>query len=172
MLKKNLVKKNNNKNDLSSDVGYQKKSLRQLSNDPNFKPKVLVRGSDSESNSKKIQEEVVLVFNPFDVLSDEALNEEYESSVWPKLRDEVGDIFESGSYPSKEIRANWSLRQLKYFYDNCQKFHLDPICEEDKEDVNSDVDGIASDMKPKFEVGSAEILENDSADVKIVSNGI
>ncbi|GJW24413.1 RNA-directed DNA polymerase, eukaryota, reverse transcriptase zinc-binding domain protein, partial [Tanacetum coccineum] len=70
---------------------------------------------------------------------------------------------ENGIYPTKEIRAEWSLRQMEYFYNNCHKFHLDPAYEDEEDDVNSEVDGVASDMKPEFEVNDAEVLVNDSA---------
>ncbi|GKD99829.1 hypothetical protein Tco_1387813, partial [Tanacetum coccineum] len=31
----------------------------------------------------------------------------------------VVENIENGIYPLKEIRADWSARQMKYFYDNC-----------------------------------------------------
>nr|GFA43106.1 hypothetical protein CTI12_AA318980 [Tanacetum cinerariifolium] len=42
---------------------------------------------------------------------------------------------------------------------------------DEEEDVNSDVEGVAFGMKLEIEVGSAEILENNSTNVKEVSNG-
>ncbi|GJZ25328.1 RNA-directed DNA polymerase, eukaryota, reverse transcriptase zinc-binding domain protein [Tanacetum coccineum] len=168
--KKNADVKSNSKNDNSYDVGIQKKSLRQLSQDPNFKPKVLVRGSGSSGNIMRSQEEFVPVSNSFGVLSEEAMNEEYDNSIWPKLKGDVDDLMENGIYPSKEIRADWSLRQMEYFYNNCHKFHLDPSYEDEEDDVNSEVDGVATDMKPEFEVDSAEILVNNSAIAQDVSN--
>ncbi|GJT86927.1 hypothetical protein Tco_1068644 [Tanacetum coccineum] len=168
--KKKAEVRNSSMNDKPSDAGEQKKSLRELSHDPNFKPKVLVRGSGSKGNSLDIQDEVVPVSNSFDVLSDEVMNEEFDSVIWPKLKGEVDDVLENGIYPSKEIRADWSLKQMEYFYNNWHKFHLDPICEDEEEDVNSEVDGIASDMKPEYEVKDVDTLENEAAINQNVSN--
>ncbi|GKB12254.1 putative reverse transcriptase domain-containing protein, partial [Tanacetum coccineum] len=128
-----------------------------------FRPKVLVRGSNSDGDSKKFPDEAVPVSNSFDLLSDEAMNEEYATSIWPKLKGDVDEFMENGIYPTKEIRAEWSLRQMEYFYNNCHKFHLDPAYEDEEDDVNSEVDGVASDMKPEFEINDAEVLVNDSA---------
>ncbi|GKC56326.1 RNA-directed DNA polymerase, eukaryota, reverse transcriptase zinc-binding domain protein [Tanacetum coccineum] len=161
--KKKVEVRNSSMNDKPSDAGEQKKSLRELSHDPNFKPKVLVRGSGSKGISLDCQDEVVPVSNLFDVLSDEVMNEEFDNVIWPKLKGEVDDVMENGIYPSKEIRAEWSLRQMEYFYNNCHKFHLDPNCEDEEEDVNSEVDGIASDMKPEYEAKDVDILENEAA---------
>ncbi|GKE26447.1 hypothetical protein Tco_1441831, partial [Tanacetum coccineum] len=135
LLKKNGDAKNNSKNVNSSDVEGQKKSLRQLSQDPNFKPKVLVRGSGSGSGLKKNQEDVVPVSNPFDVLFDDAMNAEFESKIWPKLRSEIDALMETSVYPYKEVRVVWSLRQAEYFYNNCHKYHLDPSYEDEEDDV-------------------------------------
>ncbi|GKC26968.1 putative reverse transcriptase domain-containing protein [Tanacetum coccineum] len=170
MKKKNMDAVNNSKSDMPSDVVNQKKSLRQLSQDPNFKPKVLVRGSGSNSNSKVSIDEVVPTSNSFDLLSEEAMNEEYDTSIWPKLKGDVDDFIENGIYPSKEIRAEWSPRQMEYFYNNCHKFNLDPSYEDEEDEVNSDIDGIAVDMKPEFEVNNADFLVNNSADGQDVSN--
>lgn len=76
---------------------------------------------------------------------------------------------EAGIYPSKEIRADWSLKQMEYFYNNCHKFHLDPACEDD---VDSETDGVAADMKPEFDVNTADALVNNSADNQDVSNDV
>ncbi|GKF62950.1 hypothetical protein Tco_0183004, partial [Tanacetum coccineum] len=115
---------NNSKNDPPSDVGNHKQSFKQLSQDPNFKPRVLVRGSGSIGNAKKHHEEYVTISNSFDLLSEDSMDEEFDTSIWPKLREDVDDLMENGIYPSKEIRADWSSRKMKYFYDNCHKFHL------------------------------------------------
>ncbi|GKB93011.1 nucleotide-binding alpha-beta plait domain-containing protein [Tanacetum coccineum] len=115
MEKKNMEVKKNFKND-KSDAGNQKKSLRELSHDPNFKPRVLARGSGSDSNSKKSLDEAIPVSNSFDLLSDEAMDEEFSTSIWPKLKGEVDDLMEN----DEEI------------------------------DMNSEVDGVASDMKAEF----------------------
>lgn len=56
--------------------------LLQKSKDPDFKPKVLVRGSGSGNNADKVLEEAVPISNSFQALTDDAMNEEYESSIW------------------------------------------------------------------------------------------
>ncbi|GKE81574.1 putative reverse transcriptase domain-containing protein, partial [Tanacetum coccineum] len=89
-------------------------------------------------------------------------NVEYDISIWPKLKGDVDDFMENIIYPSKEIRAEWSPRQMEYFYNNCHKFHLDPSYEDGEDNVNSNIDGIAVDMKPEFEVDNADSLVNDS----------
>ncbi|GJR53136.1 hypothetical protein Tco_1403657 [Tanacetum coccineum] len=133
-----------------------------------FRPKVLVRGSNSDSDTKKHLDEAVPISNSFDLLSDEAMDEEYATSIWPKLKGDVDDLMENGIYPTKEIRAEWSLRQMEYFYNNCHKFHLDPAYEDEEDDVNSEVDGVASDMKPEFKVNDAKVLVNDSAKDQVI----
>ncbi|GJV25697.1 putative RNA-directed DNA polymerase [Tanacetum coccineum] len=170
LLKKNGDAKNNSKNVNSSDVEGQKKSLRHLSQDLNFKPKVLVRGSGLGSDLKKNQEDVVPFSNPFDELFDDAMNAEFESSIWPKLHSEIDELMETGVYPSKEVRAVWSLCQAEYFYNNCHKYHIDPSYEDEEDDVISEVDGIAFDMKPEYEVINAGVLENKSANIPNVFN--
>ncbi|GJV81463.1 RNA-directed DNA polymerase, eukaryota, reverse transcriptase zinc-binding domain protein [Tanacetum coccineum] len=170
MAKKNVDGKNEQKGDNSSAVKNQGKSLRQLSQDPNFKPRVLVRGSGSDGNVKKHHEESVPVSNSFDLLSEDAMDEEYDTIIWPKLRADVDDLMENGIYPSKEIRADWSSRQMKYFYDNCHKFHLDPAYEDEEDDVESEIDGIATNMKPEFVVDNADDAENVSVFAQDVSN--
>ncbi|GKD86537.1 hypothetical protein Tco_1357691, partial [Tanacetum coccineum] len=106
------------------------------------------------------QEEFVPVSNSFSMLSEEVMNEEYDNSIWPKLKGDVDDLMENGIYPSKEIRAYWFLRQMDYFYNNCHKFYLDPSYEDEEDDVNSKVDGVAADMKPKFNNDSTETQVN------------
>ncbi|GJV32772.1 hypothetical protein Tco_1393172 [Tanacetum coccineum] len=135
-----------------------------------FRPKVLVQGSSSNGNTKKPFDEAVPISNSFDLLSDEAMDEEYASSIWPKLKGDVDDLMENGIYPSKLIRAEWSLRQMEYFYNNCHKLHLNPAYEDEEDDVNSKVDGVASDMKPEFAVNDAEVLVNGSAKAHDVFN--
>nr|GFD02945.1 hypothetical protein [Tanacetum cinerariifolium] len=95
----------------------------------NFRPKVL---DDQVMHDK---EECVL----------ENIEEEYNSEIWPKLKQDVFDIMESGSYPSSSIRADWSLAQINFFYQNCSKYGLDPSLEED--DVASEDGGMAAKMR-------------------------
>lgn len=132
-------------------------------------PKFLSEVRGSGNNADKVLEEAVPISNSFQALTDDAMNEEYESSIWPRLRNDVDEHMETGIYPSKEIRADWSLKQMEYFYNNCHKFHLDPACEDD---VDSETDGVAADMKPEFDVNTADALVNNSADNQDVSNDV
>nr|GEX09731.1 RNA-directed DNA polymerase, eukaryota, reverse transcriptase zinc-binding domain protein [Tanacetum cinerariifolium] len=86
----------------------------------NFRPKVLVRGSGfavAGMSSLKVDVPVRNSFQVFDdqVMQDkeecvlEDMEEEYNSEIWPKLKQDVVDIMESGSYPSSSIRVDWSL---------------------------------------------------------------
>nr|GFC72410.1 hypothetical protein [Tanacetum cinerariifolium] len=52
------------------------------------------------------------------------------------------------------------------------KFHLDPIIEDDEGDVESDVEGIAMDMKPEFDVNAVNESEINTATCDDVSNGV
>nr|GEY83612.1 hypothetical protein [Tanacetum cinerariifolium] len=84
-------------------------------------------------------------------LGDINVNENFESKVWLDLKEEVDILLEAGIYPSKQVRLDWSIHQMDYFYKNCHKFHLDPYCEDDKGDVDSDDEGIAVDIKPEVD---------------------
>ncbi|PWA98164.1 hypothetical protein CTI12_AA022120 [Artemisia annua] len=125
-----------------------------------IRPKVLVKGSASGSNTDKIIEEDVPISNSFHVLTDDVMNEE----------NDVDELMEAGIYPSKEIRANWSLKQMEYFYNNCHKFSLDPVCEDGEDDVDSETEGIVADMKPEFDVNPVDAPVNVSAENQDVSN--
>ncbi|PWA85990.1 RNA-directed DNA polymerase, eukaryota, Reverse transcriptase zinc-binding domain protein [Artemisia annua] len=127
-----------------------------------FQPKVLVRGSSS-TNAKSTSGENVPVTNSFQVLEDQdmmdkdgefnsSVDEEYKNVVWPKLQSEVVEVLVSGIYPSQEVRANWSLSQLDFFYQNCQKYGLEPYVDDD--DVESEMEGMAVEMKPDNNGGS------------------
>ncbi|GJW33357.1 putative RNA-directed DNA polymerase [Tanacetum coccineum] len=149
-------------------VNAGSKSLHQASKDPNFKPKVLVRGSASNSMSNLVSDETILVKNAFGVLRDDDVEleemdginvyAEFESKVWPALKEEVDILLEAGIYPSKSVRLDWTIHQMDYFYKNCHKYHLDPFWEDDEGDVESDTEGIAEDMKP---VGLNNTLNQD-----------
>ncbi|PWA80038.1 hypothetical protein CTI12_AA080440 [Artemisia annua] len=143
-------KKGNDKNELVSKPALMSKY------DANYKPKVLVRGSSSKSSANTCNENVP-VSNSYQVLDDQdmvdkedvflnSVDEEFLSSVWPKLKSEVEEVFQSGVYPSQTIRSNWSLHQLEYFYNNCAKFGMDASV--DDEDVLSENEGMAVEMKP------------------------
>nr|GFA02851.1 hypothetical protein [Tanacetum cinerariifolium] len=97
----------------------------------NFRPKVLDK------------EECVL----------EDMEEEYNSEIWPKLKQDVVDIMELGSYHSLSIRADWSLAQINFFYQNCRKYRLDPSLEDD--DVASEDGGMAAEMRSEGDVVEA-----------------
>ena len=81
-------------------------------------------------------------------------------------------LFSAGIYPSKTVRLDWTLHQLDYFYKNCHKYKLDPIPDSDEDDVISECDGIASEMKPEYDVNAASSICNDAAPLSSVSNGI
>nr|GFA91073.1 hypothetical protein [Tanacetum cinerariifolium] len=139
----------------------------------NYRPKVLVRGSGSDNVADRPLNEDIPVNNSFNILSKDGdnvedlgdihVNEEFESKVWPGLKEEVDILLEAGIYPSKQVRLDWSIHQMDYFYKNCHKFHLDPCCEDDEEDVESDDEGIAVDMKPKMDDNAVDNMEINAA---------
>nr|GEY86361.1 hypothetical protein [Tanacetum cinerariifolium] len=159
-----------------------KKPLYQYRNDPNFKPKVLVRGSGSNNNVNLVSDETIHIKNPFNVLCNEGddsddmgginVNDELESKVWPELKEKVDILMKAVIYPSKQVKMDWSIHQMDYFYKNCYKFHLDPIIEDDEGDVESDVEGIAMDMKPEFDVDAVNNSEINTVACDDVSNAI
>ncbi|GJW28181.1 hypothetical protein Tco_0045056 [Tanacetum coccineum] len=104
-------------------------------------------------------------------MGDINVDDEFESKVWPELKEEVDILLEVGIYPSKTIRLDWIIHQMNYFYKNNHKFHLHPICVDDEGDVESDVDGIATNMMPEFKVCVADNLVINAVDSEIVSNG-
>ncbi|GKE06544.1 RNA-directed DNA polymerase, eukaryota, reverse transcriptase zinc-binding domain protein [Tanacetum coccineum] len=98
-----------------------------------FRPKVLVRGSGSAVAGMSSLSEDVPVKNSFQVLDDEVMKdqeecvletmeEEYNSEILPKLKQ---DVMETGIYPALNVRAEWSLAQINFFYRNCHKYGLD-----------------------------------------------
>ncbi|PWA61234.1 hypothetical protein CTI12_AA374290 [Artemisia annua] len=161
----------------SHNTGNGKKSLHQLSQDPNYKPKVLTRGSNSNSSPSSCNNENIPISNSFSVLINEEmlegkdLHEKFDSKVWSDLKSEVNVLMEAGIYPSKAIRMDWSLQQMDYFYKNCHKFMLDPISE-DVEDVQSETDGVAGNMKPEYVVDAADDMGNSAASNENVINGV
>ncbi|PWA35734.1 hypothetical protein CTI12_AA607030 [Artemisia annua] len=119
-----------------------------------FWPKVLVKGSGSNSSVGALVENVP-VTNSFDVLGDcdmvdkeNALDAsesaEYEDVIWPKLRMEVENVMKSGKYPSMKVKMRWSLSQLDNFYKNCEKFGMEPYIDED---VGTEDEGMAMEEK-------------------------
>ncbi|GJU63446.1 putative reverse transcriptase domain-containing protein [Tanacetum coccineum] len=182
---KNVINNSGNKSVQGSfvknpAVNSVSKSLNQTSKDPNFKPKVLVRGSGSINVSNLVPDETIPVKNAFSVLRNEDaeleergdinVNEEFESKVWPALKEEVDVLMEAGIYPSKSVRLDWTIHQIDYFYKNCHKYHLDPFWEDSEGDVESDSEGIADDMKPEFDVNAEESLDINAAGKENVSN--
>ncbi|GKE36473.1 hypothetical protein Tco_1459878, partial [Tanacetum coccineum] len=77
----------------------------------------------------------------------QGVDEEFGKVVWPKLKSKMDEIMKLGVYPSAEIRNDWSLHQLDYFFHNCSKFGLEPYNDDD--DVESKNDGMADMMKPE-----------------------
>ncbi|GJX75383.1 hypothetical protein Tco_0313978 [Tanacetum coccineum] len=124
-------------------------TLYRASKDPNFKPKVLVRGSSSNNNPN--------------LVSDKNLNLKFGRSLMKRL------TLDAGIYPSKQVRIEWTSHQLDCFYKNCHKFHLSPYCDDDEEDVESDTERIASDIKPEFGVNATENSEINAAKPDIAS---
>ncbi|GKA97932.1 RNA-directed DNA polymerase, eukaryota, reverse transcriptase zinc-binding domain protein [Tanacetum coccineum] len=99
--------------------------------------KVLVRGSGSYGSIDGVLGEIVPVANSFQALDDQvmedkekaieaAMDNEYINVIWPKLKQDVVSIMESGVYPSLDVRKDWSLRQMDFFYQNCHKCWLWP----------------------------------------------
>nr|GEZ16883.1 hypothetical protein [Tanacetum cinerariifolium] len=147
----------------------------------NYRPKVLVRGSGSDNVANRPLNEDIPVNNSFNILSKDGdnvedlgdinVNEEFESKVWPGLKEEVDILLEAGIYPSKQVRLDWSIHQMDYFYKNCHKFHLDPCCEDDEEDVESDDKGIAVDMKPEMDDNAVDNMKINATSNYDVSDG-
>ncbi|GKB51609.1 RNA-directed DNA polymerase, eukaryota, reverse transcriptase zinc-binding domain protein [Tanacetum coccineum] len=107
-----------------------------------FRPKVLVRGSSSTIAGMNSCNEDVPVKNSFQVLDDqvmkdkeecvlENMEEEYNSELWPKLKQDVIDVMETVIYPAWTIHAEWSLTQMNFFYNNYHRYGLDPSYEDD-----------------------------------------
>ncbi|PWA85504.1 RNA-directed DNA polymerase, eukaryota, Reverse transcriptase zinc-binding domain protein [Artemisia annua] len=108
-----------------ADGGIVEKPKLASAYDHNFRPKVLVRGSGSGKYDFNLCNENFPASNSFDVLGDqemmdkekaveEAMDEEYINVIWPKLKQEVINVMETGIYPSKAIRLGWSLQQTDF----------------------------------------------------------
>nr|GEV19294.1 hypothetical protein [Tanacetum cinerariifolium] len=154
---------------MSSMPNSLPKSLQQISKDPNFKPKVLLRGLNLRNSLMSVYEEALPTKNSFHLLKvedkdqsnedgDINVQEELGNKVWPTLKEEVDILMEAGIYPSKAIRIDWTIHQMDYFYKNCYKYNLDPSYEDD--DVESEKDGIACDTKPEFDISVADNIKN------------
>nr|GEZ34524.1 hypothetical protein [Tanacetum cinerariifolium] len=104
-------------------------------------------------------------------LGDINVNKEFKSKVLPDLKEEVDILLEAGIYPSKQVRLDWSIHQMDYFYKNYHKFHLDPCCEDDERDVDFDNEGIAVDMKPKVDFNAVDNMEINAAFNNDISDG-
>nr|GEW50370.1 hypothetical protein [Tanacetum cinerariifolium] len=85
----------------------------------NFKPKVLVWGFGSYGSIDSILGETVPIANSYQALDDQvienneksieaAMENEYENVIWPKLKEDVTSIIESGVYP-------WMLERIGLF---------------------------------------------------------
>nr|GEX46926.1 hypothetical protein [Tanacetum cinerariifolium] len=138
---------------VKSSTPIRPKSLQKISKDPNFKPKMLLRGTTSKNSYMSASEEAILVKNSFELLVKEDMDQK-----------EVDILMKVGIYPSKAVRLDWTIHQMDYFYKKCHKFCLDPLFEDD--DVESEKDGIASDMKPGVESGAAVNSGNIAAEDK------
>ncbi|GJV18998.1 hypothetical protein Tco_1368018 [Tanacetum coccineum] len=82
------------------------------------------------------------------------LQDEFDNKIWPDLKSKVDVLLEVGIYPSKAVRMDWTIHQMDYFYKNRYKYKLDPVCE-DYDDVESETNGIASEIKPKYSLDVA-----------------
>nr|GEW77816.1 hypothetical protein [Tanacetum cinerariifolium] len=181
-----LVQRNQFHQKSNFDAGSMKAGRKSNNNNKpsfqEFRPKVLVRGSGSARGMDNSLKEDIPVKNSFDVLNSKEVdgedlgginvNDEFNSKVWPELKEEVDILMEAGIYPSKQVQLDWSIHQLDYFYKNYNKFHLDPICEDDEVDVESEVEGITGSMKPEFEVKTADSIEINAVDFNRVSNDV
>lgn len=174
------VKPGSNSSKNPSKPVNKSQSLQELSRDPNFKPKMLMRGSCSKNSSATSINESISICNSYQVLEDADMEqgnmekdvndkEEFFKSVWPGLKEEVDILLEAGIFPYKSVRLDWDIHQLEYFYKNCHKFKLDPSFEDD--DVDSEKDGIATDMKPEFDSSAAGNNSNNAALTSSVFNG-
>ncbi|PWA44631.1 hypothetical protein CTI12_AA393700 [Artemisia annua] len=171
------------------NIGVDKKSIdktEMVSKPPlmskynaHYQPKVRVRGSNSKMPAN-VSSENVPVSNSYQVLEDQdmldkeesflnSVDEEFLSSVWPKLKSEVDVVLQSGVYPDQSVRVNWSLHQLNYFYNNCSKFGME-ICEDDDE-VESVKDGMAMEMKPDGCDNVPVVVNNGTNENDVVING-
>nr|GEU34029.1 hypothetical protein [Tanacetum cinerariifolium] len=119
---------------------------------------VLVRGSNSKINFGKAFDESVPVTNSFQALDDHvliekddaieaAMEEEYSNIIEPLLVQEVIDVMSKGAYPSADVRLNWSLFQISFFYNNCHKYGLNPSVEDD--DIKYENGGMADELRPE-----------------------
>ncbi|GJZ33432.1 hypothetical protein Tco_0578868 [Tanacetum coccineum] len=104
-----------------------------------------LKGSNSKDSPGIISMEPIPISNSFQVLVDEDmvqcskgsdmnLEDEFYSNVWPGLKQEVDILMEAGIYPSKA-----------------------------DDDVESEVDGIASKMKPEYDIDVAIAKGNGAA---------
>ena len=141
---------------------------------------MLIRGSSSKNSSESTINESIPINKSFQAIEDVDMEQcnleknviekdDFFNSVWPGLKEEVDILFEAGIYPSKAVRLEWDIRQLDYFYENCHKFQLEPSFEDD--DVDSEKDGIASEMKPEYESVAACDTGNVAAPPSCVLNG-
>nr|GEY42087.1 hypothetical protein [Tanacetum cinerariifolium] len=107
---------------------------------PNFKPKVLLRGSNSRNSLMSVYEEALPTKNSFYLLEvedkdqsnedvDINVQEELGNKVWPTLKEEVDILMEA-----------------------------DPSYKDD--DVEYEKDGIACDIKPEFDISVADNIKN------------
>ncbi|GJZ09506.1 RNA-directed DNA polymerase, eukaryota, reverse transcriptase zinc-binding domain protein [Tanacetum coccineum] len=136
----------------------------------NFKPKVLVRGSNSKNALDGVHMEDVSVSNSFQALDDQelkekdeasvaAIEEEYSNVTESQLMQEVIDVMKSGVYPSPEIKMSWSLSQVSFFYNNCHKYGLEPSFEDD--DIASKEACMADEMRPENIIVKGQGMSND-----------
>ena len=110
----------------------------------------------------------MLLINMIWLIKKKSSDEEFNNVVWPKLKLEVQEVMKSGIYPSLDVRTNWSLSQLDYFYKNCSNIVIIPYAEDD--DVESDNGGIANLMKPEKVDVCSPVTENERTNLKAIIN--
>nr|GEX39893.1 hypothetical protein [Tanacetum cinerariifolium] len=101
--------------------------------DSSFKLKVLVRALDDHVLIEK------------DDAIEAAMEEEYSNIIEPLLVQEVIDVMSKGAYPSADVRLNWSLFLISFFYDNCHKYGLNPSVEDDN--IEYENGGMADELR-------------------------
>nr|GEV95019.1 hypothetical protein [Tanacetum cinerariifolium] len=104
----------------------------EISKDPNFKLKVLLRGSNSKNSSVSASEEAIPINNSFQLLEVEDLDrgnldgginvqKEFDSKLWPALKEEVDILMEyDPSFKDDDVASEkdgikvvaWNVRSL------------------------------------------------------------
>nr|GEV09792.1 reverse transcriptase domain-containing protein [Tanacetum cinerariifolium] len=65
----------------------------------------------------------------------------------------------SGTYPSMQVKTDWSLSQLDYFVKNFHKYGIDPY--DDEEDVQTETRSLVEEMRPENVDSLAPVNDGD-----------